>query len=164
MGYNNKNMVQKTWVRFLLSKNHSAFAESLKELSEEDDEEEPYMGDRPRGFDDLIAEMPEDEKPDFLKKQPAQTSTIKSINQLYSSDSELSDDSDNEPEEFVEIKIKDQMYILENNQIYLKTSKGTKGELYGASIAEAIAKASLGCVNKGGSRKGKKPVPKEIDV
>ncbi len=160
MGYNNKDMVQKTW-------------ESLKELSEEndDDEEEPYMGDRPRGFDDLIAEMPEDEKPDFLKKQPNPTNTIKLINQLYGSDSELSDDSDNddlgetnEPEEFVEIKIKDQMYILENNQIYMKTIKGTKGELYGATIAEAIAKSSLGCTNKGVGRKVKKPVPKEINL
>ncbi len=135
MGYNNKDMVQKTW-------------ESLKELSEEEDEEEPYMGDRPRGFDDLIAEMPEDEKPDFLKKQPNLTSTIKSINQLYGSDSELSDDSDNEPEEFVEIKVKGQMYILEGNNMYIKTKKGTKGELYGTYTNGKVKKIS----------------PREIDV
>ena len=122
MGYNNKDMVQKTW-------------ESLKELSDED-EEEPYMGDKPRGFDDLIAEIPEDEKPDFLKKQPEKplVNSIKSINELYSSDSESSgESSDDEDEtgEYVEIKVKGQMYILEGNFMYTKTKKGSKGELYG---------------------------------
>ena len=59
------------------------------------------------------------------------------------------------------------MYILENNQIYLKTPKGTKGELYGTIITEAIAKASLGasrCTDKEVGRKGKKPVLKEINL
>ena len=124
MGYNNKDMVQKTW-------------ESLKELSDEDeDEEEPYMGDKPRGFDDLIAEIPEDEKPDFLKKQPEKplVNSIKSINELYSSDSESSGESSDEEDEtgeYVEIKVKGQMYILEGNFMYTKTKKGSKGELYG---------------------------------
>ncbi len=126
MGYNNKDMVQKTW-------------ESLKELSDGDDEEEPYMGDRPRGFDDLIDEIPEDEKPDFLKKPNNSVKSINELNKLYDSDSESSEQSEDEEEsdeedesgEYVEIKVKGQMYILEGNLMYTKTKKGTKGELYG---------------------------------
>jgi hypothetical protein len=127
MGYNNKDMIQETW-------------KSLKELSDEDDEEEPYMGDRPRGFDDLIDEIPEDEKPDFLKKPNNCTKSINELNKLYGSDSESSGQSEDEEEsedeedesgEYVEIKVKGQMYILEGNLMYTKTKKGTKGELYG---------------------------------
>ncbi len=126
MGYNNKDMVQKTW-------------ESLKELSDGDDEEEPYMGDRPRGFDDLIDEIPEDEKPDFLKKPNNSVKSINELNKLYGSDSESSGQSEDEEEsdeedesgEYVEIKVKGQMYILEGNLMYTKIKKGLKGELYG---------------------------------
>lgn len=144
MGYNNKDMIQETWKSL----------KSLKELSDEDDEE-PYMGDRPRGFDDLIAEIPEDEKPDFLKnpngtnqaKLPIKSpKSINELNQLYGSDSEQSDQSEDDESdeedtgEYVEIKVRGQMYILEGNLIYTKTKKGTKGELYGTYFNGKVKK------------------------
>ena len=53
---------------------------------------------------------------------------------MYSSDSESSGESSDEEDEtgeYVEIKVKGQMYILEGNFMYTKTKKGSKGELYG---------------------------------
>ena len=105
ISYNNKEMIQDTW-------------KSLRELTEDEEtEEEEYYGDKPRGFDDLIDALPEDQKPDFLKTE----------NKLI----ESSSDEESSNDEIVEIKIKGIMYILEDKYIYNKNSKGTKGQLYG---------------------------------
>lgn len=111
----------------------------LKELSKKVKKLEKLEKFRPRGFDDLIDEIPEDEKPDFLKKPNNSTKSINELNKLYGSDSESLEQSEDESEsdeedesgEYVEIKVKGQMYILEGNLMYTKTKKGTKGELYG---------------------------------
>jgi hypothetical protein len=53
ISYNNKELIKETW-------------KNLKPIDE--DEEAEYYGDKPKGFNDLIEKIPENEKPDFLKK------------------------------------------------------------------------------------------------
>ncbi len=107
MSYNKKDMVQETWCVFCKAKATALALKSLKDINEENPEEE-----QPKGFDDLIAELPDDEKPDWLKPKPANNkSRQKLIDMSDSDDSSLSSDSDGENEEIpdsvqIEIKIK----------------------------------------------------------
>ncbi len=114
MSYNKKDMVQETW-------------KCLKPVDENPEEEQP------KGFDDLIDELPEDEKPDWLKSKPANNKLRqKLINMSDSDDSSLSSDSDEESEEIpdiveIEIKIKSKSYIVKGSNVYDKIT----GEFYG---------------------------------
>jgi hypothetical protein len=99
ISYNNKELIKETW----------------KNLKCIEDEEDEYYGDTPKGFDDLIKEIPENKKPSFLKK-------IIEIN---------SESSDSENCDYAEIKIKNQTYILEGNYVFVKNKTGKKGEIYG---------------------------------
>ena len=145
ISYNNKELIKETW----------------KNLKSIDDEEAEYYGDKPKGFDDLIEKIPENEKPDFLKKQVKQKSDIDNTNQVnvkpkrkplleINSESSEESESDTEECETPEIKIKGKTYILEGVNVYVKTKKGTKGELYGTYSSK--------------TGKVKKVSPKEIEV
>ncbi len=116
MSYNKKDMVQETW-------------KCLKPFDGNPEEEQP------KGFDDLIAELPDDEKPDWLKpKQTNNKPKQKLIAISDSDDSSLSSDSDSdgENEEIpdiveIEIKIKSKSYIVKGSNVYDKIT----GEYYG---------------------------------
>jgi len=138
ISYNNKNMIKETW-------------KSLKELSEEPE----YQV---KGFDDLIDELPEDEKPNFLKKE---IKSNKPIIEPYSDTSE--DDSDEEPE-YIEIKIKGKTYILEGTKVYVKTKKGSKGELYGTCVNGVFSDLVKTSELEKPCKVKKLVPPKEIDV
>ena len=126
MSYNKKDMVQETW-------------KSLKDINEGNEEQEQLQG-----FDDLIDELPEDEKPDWLKSKPVQTTKTKSkpvqttkqksklIDVSDSEDSTLSSDTDSDEDEIpdiveIEIKIKGKLFIVKGTSVYDKIT----GELYG---------------------------------
>ena len=117
ISYNNKEIIKDTW-------------ENLKPVEEEDnydsDDSGYYSGDKPKGFDDLIEQIPENERPDFLK-------THKKVPALNISDSDS--DSDSEHCEYAEIKIKGKSYILEGSDVYIKTNNGEKGDHYGIYFA-----------------------------
>jgi hypothetical protein len=115
MSYNKKDMVQETW-------------KYLKPVEENLEEEQM------KGFDDLIAELPDAEKPDWLKPK---SKLINISDSEDSDDSELSLDSelDDENEEIpdiveIEIKIKNKSYIIKGSNVYDKMS----GEYYGIYI------------------------------
>ncbi len=125
LSYNNKDMIKETW-------------KSLKNDNDDEEEEEEYGGDRPKGFDDLIEQLSPTEKPDFLKNKTTTNTTTNTKNKtnkfqpINVPGSDLSDtDSDTEACDCVEIRIKGVLYILEDNQVYVRTKKGTRGELYG---------------------------------
>ena len=115
ISYNNKEIIKDTWGK-------------LKPVEEEDnydsDDSGYYSGDKPKGFDDLIEQIPENERPDFLK-------TVVKVPSLNISDS----DSDSEHCEYHEIKIKGKSFILEGSDVYIKTDNGEKGAHYGIYFA-----------------------------
>lgn len=131
ISYNNKDMIRETW-------------KSLKELNEYENQEPEY---NIKGFDDLIEELPDNQKPYFLKKD--QTKNSKN-NTNYVNDclNVAIDDESDEDCEYAEIKIKGTMFILEGINVYFKNNKGSKGELYGTYLNGKI----------------KKIQPKDIDV
>lgn len=116
MGYNNKDMVQETW----------------KLLKPVDEKQEQL-----KGFDDLIDELPDEEKPDWLKSNNAKTkqTNLQQIKQKIidfsdSDDSTLSSDSDSENEEIpdaIVIEIKGKSYIVKGTNVYDKIT----GAYYG---------------------------------
>ena len=110
ISYNNKNIIKDTW-------------EHLKHL-EKDDDSGYYSGDKLIDFDDLIDEIPENERFDFIK-------TYKKVPALNISDSDSDSDSDSEHCEYAEIKIKGKAYILEGSDVYIKKDNGEKGNHYG---------------------------------
>lgn len=129
ISYNNKDMIKETWknLKPIILKNDESSKIALTEATEECKE-----GDKPRGFDDLIDELPEHEKPSWLK--------TKGKNQIIpddsdSDDSTLSSESDTESDteecNFPEITIKGTQHILDGNKVFIKNLNGTKGELYG---------------------------------
>jgi hypothetical protein len=124
ISYNNKDMVKETW-KNLKPINNKTNKRVLKEAISESKE-----GDKPRGFDDLIDELPEHEKPSWLKMKPKDKLIIEESD---SDDSTLSSDSDSDIEEcnFPEINIKGEQYILDGNKVFIKNSNETKGKLYG---------------------------------
>jgi len=127
ISYNNKDMIKETWknLKPIILKNDETSKIALTEAIEECKE-----GDKPRGFDDLIDELPDNEKPSWLK--------TKGKNQIIptdSDDSTLSSDSESESDTeeciFPEITIKGKQHILDGNKVFIKNLNGTKGELYG---------------------------------
>jgi len=127
MSYNKKDMVQETW-------------KCLKPVDEIPEEEQP------KGFDDLIAELPDNEKPDWLKPKPNSKTKSKLIDISDSEDSTLSSDSESESDEinqFLEIIISGKTYILEDNKVYMKTDTNTKGKLFGTYTNGKIKKIQL---------------------
>lgn len=99
--------------------------------------------EQPKGFDDLIAELPDDEKPNWLKAKPSSKVKSKLIDISDSEDSTLSSDSESDSDEinqFLEIIIGGKAYILEDNKVYVKTDSNTKGKLYGTYINGKIKK------------------------
>lgn len=144
IGYNNKDMIKETWKSLKDINQLKGLDNEI--LTNDDEEEAEYYGDRPKGFDDLIDELPEDQKPDFLKKpidNTPKSSNALCLDRIAQSDDESDDESeysDDETNEYVEIKVKGQMYILEGTKIYTKTKKGTKGEYYGSYINGKIKK------------------------
>ncbi len=121
---------------------HLTFNSNIKKPVDENPEPE-----QPKGFDDLIAELPDDEKPDWLKpKQPNNKTkpSKKLIDISDSDDSSLSSDDDSEFDEeaqkSLEIIIGGKVYILEDNKVYIKTNTNTKGNLYGTYTNGKIKK------------------------
>lgn len=114
ISYNNKDMIKETWKNLKPINNETSkiAIEAIEECKE---------GDKPRGFDDLIDELPEHEKPCWLKNQ------IISDNSILDSDLE----SDTEECNFPEINIRNKQYILDGTKVFNKNSNGSKGELYG---------------------------------
>jgi len=110
ISYNNKNIIKDTW-------------EHLKPL-EKDDDSGYYSGDKSIDFDDLIDEIPENHRTNFIK-------TYKKVPALNISDSDSDSDSDSEQCEYAEIKIKGKSYILEGSDVYIKKDNGEKGNHYG---------------------------------
>ena len=92
-----------------------------------EDEEDEYYGETPKGFDDLIEEILENKKPSFLKN-------IIEIN---------SESDDSENCDYAEIKIKNQTYILEGYNVFIKNKSGKKGELYGIYSNGKVKKIPL---------------------
>jgi hypothetical protein len=140
ISYNNKEMVKETW-------------KSLKEFSKEskNEENEPECKEveteyKVKGFDELSDELPDDEKPDFLKTTPKKRKPIITLRPSSSDSSDPSEedssDSSNVEPEYDEIKIKGKIYILEGYNMYIKTNKGTKGPLYGIYSNGTINKVS----------------------
>jgi hypothetical protein len=128
MSYNKKDMVQETWCVFSKAKATALSLKCLKPFDGNPEEEQL------KGFDDLIAELPDDEKPDWLKSKPVQTTKQKSklINVSDSEDSTLSSDTDSDEDEIpdiveIEIKIKSKSFIIKGSNVYDKNT----GELYG---------------------------------
>ena len=126
ISYNNKDMVKETWKNL----KPITIIKTTEIEIDEDDEVDYIEGDKPRGFDDLIDELPEHEKPSWLKS--------KGKNQIIpddsdSDDSTLSSESESDTEEcnFPEITIKGTQHILDGNKVFIKNSNGTNGELYG---------------------------------
>ncbi len=140
ISYNNKDMIKETW-------------KSLKEVehcSGQEFELNPDQEYKVLGFDDLIDELPEDEKPDFLKTQSKTKTTNKSQPKIRPKSkplivvesSDVESDSETEDCEYAEIKIKGEMYILEGNNVYSKNKKGTKAKLYGTYSNGKVKKIS----------------------
>ncbi len=131
ISYNNKDIVKKTW-------------ENLKPLNIKKTESfdfESKEGDKPKGFDDLIDELPEGEKPSWTKsKQPI---IVPKERMSDYSDSELSsdsDDSDTEECNVPEITIKSKQYFLDGTNVYVKNPNGSRGELYGTYLNKKVKK------------------------
>jgi hypothetical protein len=137
ISYNNKDMVKETW------KNLKQIEQIRKEA-----ENDYYIDDKPRGFDDLIDELPDEEKPNWMKQKNSYNRLVKSVPEdPDSSDSELSSDSDLDSEEseteecnVSEITIKSKQYILDGSNVYCKNSNGTRGELYGTYLNNKVKK------------------------
>jgi hypothetical protein len=132
ISYNNKDMVKETW------KNLKQIEKIRKEA-----ENDCYIDDKPRGFDDLIDEIPDEDKPSWLKKSTGKkqlipTDTDDSDSELSSEESES--DSDTEECNVSEITIKSKQYILDGSNVYCKNSNGTKGELYGTYLNGRVKK------------------------
>ena len=135
ISYNNKDMIKETWknLKPIILKNNESSKIALTDAIEECKE-----GDKPRGFDDLIDELPEHEKPSWLKTKgknqiipddsDSDDSTLSSESE---SDAESDAESDTEECNFPEITIKGTQHILDGNKVFIKNSNGTKGELYG---------------------------------
>ena len=137
ISYNNKDMVKETW------KNLKQIEKLRKEA-----ENDYYVSDKPRGFDDLVDELPDDEKPSWIKVEPKHQIIVPK--DLYS-DSELSSDSDNsdnlddsDTEEcnVSEITIKSKQYILDGANVFVKNPNGSRGELYGTYLNNKVKKIS----------------------
>ena len=128
ISYNNKDMIKDTWKSL----------KTIDNIDERPDDDNEYYEGEVRWFDDLIAEIPEDEKPDFLKNDHKN----KMQNLLYRPKS--SDESESESDVCVidEIKINGTLYILEGSHVYCKTKKATKGELYGIYSNGKVKKIS----------------------
>ena len=126
ISYNNKDMVKETWKNL----KPITIIKTQEIEIDEDDDVDYREGDKPRGFDDLIDELPEHEKPSWMK--------TKAKNQIIpddsdSDDSTLSSDAESDTEEcnFPEITIKGVQHILDGTKVFVKNPSGTKGELYG---------------------------------
>ena len=130
ISYNNKDMVKETWKNL----KPITITKIDKIENDEDDSIEYQEGDKPRGFDDLIAELPENEKPSWLqKKNKSQIIPVDSDSDdsELSSDEETESESDTEECNFPEINIKGKQHILDGNKVFIKNTNGSKGELYG---------------------------------
>jgi hypothetical protein len=125
ISYNNKEIIKDTW-------------ENLKPVEDnqsDSDDSGYYSGDKPKGFDDLIEKIPQNEKPYFLKSHANIPDFLKlrtNISDLDTSES----DSDSENCDYHEIKIKGKSYILEGSDVYIKTESNEKGKHYGLYFAK----------------------------
>ncbi len=140
ISYNNKDMIKKTWEN-LKPLNINKPEEFIDNISKE--------GDKPRGFDDLIDELPDEEKPNWIKAKPKKPiivpkERIRLVEAMPDySDSELSsdsDDSDTEECNVPEITIKSKQYFLDGTNVYIKNSNGSRGELYGTYLNNKVKK------------------------
>lgn len=144
ISYNNKDMVKETWKN--LKPINIIKTEEI--INDNTDEVEYQEGDKPRGFDDLIDEIPDEDKPSWLKKstnkkQLIPTDSDDSDSELSSDDSDESDlDSDTEECNVSEITIKSKQYILDGSNVYCKNSNGSRGELYGTYLNGRVKKIS----------------------
>ncbi len=142
ISYNNKDMVKETWKN--LKPINIIKTEEI--ISDNTDEVEYQEGDKPRGFDDLIDEIPDEDKPSWLKKSTGKHQLIPTDSD--DSDSELSSDDSDESESDTEecnvseITIKSKQYILDGSNVYCKNSNGTRGELYGTYLNGRVKKIS----------------------
>ncbi len=140
ISYNNKDMIKETW------KNLKPINTETRKIALEEAICESKEGDKPRGFDDLIDEIPDEDKPSWLKKSTGKKQLIPTDSD--DSDSELSsddsDESDSDTEEcnVSEITIKSKQYILDGSNVYCKNSNGTRGELYGTYLNGRVKKIS----------------------
>jgi len=138
ISYNNKDMIKETWKNLKPINNETskiALEEAIGECKE---------GDKPRGFDDLIDELPEHEKPAWLKTKPSGKlipDDSDSDDSALSSDSE-DEESDTEECNFPEINIKGTQYILDGTKVFVKNQSGYKGELYGTYANGKVKKIS----------------------
>jgi len=115
LSYNNKELVYDTWA-------------SLKSLDEIINSEENHKNIICDSFNNEIE-----------YKQPIK----RTINDYADSNSELSDDSDFESDsesEVDEVTIKGKTYIIDDKYAFIKTTQGTKGEVYGKYINGKIIK------------------------
>ena len=130
ISYNNKDMVKETW-------------KNLKPINIPKQEETDIVskdGDKPKGFDDLIDELPDDEKPSWIKVKPKNYIMIPEDSYSDSELSSDSDDSDTEECNAPEITIKDRQYFLDGTNVYVKNSNGSRGELYGTYLNNKVKK------------------------
>ena len=136
MSYNKKDMVQETWCVFSKAKATALSLKSLKDINENPEQEQP------KGFDDLIDELPDDEKPDWLKpknkSKPRLIDFSDSEDSTLSSDSESDEKPDNKHADKVEIEIKinNNAYIVNGINLFDKKT----GDLYGTYINGKIKK------------------------
>lgn len=76
----------------------------------------------------------ESESESKLNDEKVNKKTSKKLKKLINKSKEKSDDeseSESEGESLKELKYKDEIYILDNTNVYYKTKKGKKGELFG---------------------------------
>jgi len=125
ISYNNKEIIKDTWENL----------KSVEDNQSDSDDSGYYSGDKPKGFDDLIEKIPQNEKPYFLKSHANIPDFLKlrtNISDLDTSES----DSDSENCDYHEIKIKGKSYILEGSDVYIKTESNEKGKHYGLYFAK----------------------------
>jgi hypothetical protein len=121
ISYNNKDLVKNTWSKL----NQQKLSDKLE------------MKNEKLGFDDLTDDSTTEDSEDELIKEKQKElkkryeSRHKPLLEINSESDTEESDSDTEECETPEIKIKGKTYILEGVNVYVKTKKGTKGELYG---------------------------------
>lgn len=125
ISYNNKELIKETW-KNLKPKSNS----NLTDCEYYDNEEQEYYGSKPKGFDDLI-------KLDKIDIEKPKCKPIIEVSLESSEDAEDAEDAEDDiivednNYDVIEIKLNNQIYILEDTNVYYKNDNKTKGKLYG---------------------------------
>jgi hypothetical protein len=119
ISYNNKDIIKNTWSK----------------LPEKKLIDKIEMKNEMLGFDDLSDDSTTEDSEDELikeKQKELKRRCDKKYKLLLEINSDISEsETEEETCDFVEISIKNKIYLLEDSNVYVKRKNGTKGELYG---------------------------------